>query len=358
MVFGLAFLLAFFFGLALPGKRSRGIFGTLAGIGAIITVIGTLFLFSIGNSPQAAHGGAGLAFLLILSPVIGSLSFGLLGGIVSRVANDWYGKTRKGLWENFVVFGPFFVPLGLTVVLCLMSVLETAKTKREQGKILSEFWQQDVSIHLGDHRFKLPLSPRLKINNRGFGSTRNAHQTFAELEKKSEIRSLFVYGLKDDCLSHDKNCALMKKQNSKWCKLRPDYRQKFWCDDHLNGDDIRFETDAAVHFEERKKWFENPSSDSIVHRRYSMGNRKIITHKSLGQDQRGEDIISACSDYLNKKFPYCVLEHAVEKDVLARIGYRMPPNSITVQELKEKVLASQRLWKSLKSDQRTEFNQE
>jgi len=358
MVFGFAFLPAYFFGLALPGKRSRGIFGTLAGIGVILTIIGTAFLFSIGNSPSAAHGGAGLAFLLILLPFIGSLSFGLLGGIVSRLANDWYGKTRNGLWENFVVFGPFFIPLGLTFVLCLMDILETTKTKREQEKELLGYWQQDVSVQFGDHRFDLPLSPRLKVNYRGFGSARNARQPFADLENKGGLRSLFVYGLKDNCRPYDKNCAFVKKQNSKWCKLRPEYRQSVWCLDYLNGDDIKFETDAVVHFEERKKWFGNSSSDSIVHQRYSRGNRKIITHTNLGQDKRGEDIISACSDFLNKKFPYCVLEHAVEDDVLASLGYRMPRNSITEQELKEKVLASKRLWKSLKSNQSAELNQE
>ena len=94
-------------------------------------------------------------------------------------------------------------------------------------------------------------------------------------------------------------------------------------------------------FEERKNWLENLNSTGRPSP-YRGRDRRLVIHKSLGLDKRGEVIFSVCSSHT------CTLDYAVEEDILGRINYNPEEDYIPDEALQKYIEAAEARWKGLK----------
>lgn len=341
------FLPAWLFGVVLT-KKTRGFFGLLALVGFLLAAS---VLASFSGALAYGYGGAIIvlpAFMLIVcAGVVTGTSFRL--GSHSETPIRYYASLIVSLLATF----------GIAVALDYPAF---AKKKATQDYIES-FWKRDISFDLGEHSITLPVSPRLMVNmssKRKEGGWNTNHYSFARTKYKGEnffdvmddperiiqVNELQVNGVNK--VAKDDQRVARSKVHKRWCGLRPEMADKFWCADKLSVQSYQFYNEERAHFAERKAWLENPQSKLLGTTKFRYGNRDVIIHETLGLDKRSEAIFSVC--YTNFRGTKCVLDYAIEDDILVRVTYITQKVSVTDAVLQEYIVTVEALWESWQSD--------
>lgn len=339
-------------GGCLPNK-TRIFFAIVSAVGLIL--FGTIIVLMM-SSPAAGvwekYNRIGPAFALLLGIFI---SAGILAGTLSRVSMSLsYFDGLKGTMKYFVALAALLVALTPILIPVTTSLAKHYKESAEKKIIkdartaqLENLWMTDLTLKMQDHTLTLPYAARLHLQLSRRDNMYGKDKTYDPEKIYKDVYRFRIHGPQQRVCSgpRPERCTaqnkLINKTWKRWCELRPDMAQTFWCFDELNVLRMEFTNLELFEFEERKYWLENLNSKERPIP-YRGRDYRLIIHKALGLDKRGEVIFSVCSSHT------CTLDYAVEEDILGQINYNSDEDHIPDEALQKYIEAAEARWKGLK----------